>query len=245
MLPAPLFFEPFLFMVNYRKIWENANGAIPKDELGRSYEIHHIDGNRENNDLNNLMCVSIEQHYQIHYEQGDYSSANLIAQKIGSGNFSGWNHSETIKQKMSEAAKGKVFTEEHRRKMSETRKGKKHSEETKRKMSEAKKRKVFTKEHKIKISEANKGKQRNEEIKRKMSERMKGNQNSIGKKHSEEAKQKMSDAHKGKSHSKETKQKISESKKGNQNWIGKKHSEETKRKISEIVKRKLNHKNIL
>jgi hypothetical protein len=29
MFVAPLFFGPFLFMENYRKIWENANGAIP------------------------------------------------------------------------------------------------------------------------------------------------------------------------------------------------------------------------
>jgi hypothetical protein len=33
-------------MSNYRKIWENYYGLIPIDEKGRSYEIHHIDGNK-------------------------------------------------------------------------------------------------------------------------------------------------------------------------------------------------------
>lgn len=56
-------------MNNYRKIWEDNFGPIPKDENGRSYEIHHKDGNTENNDLSNLMCVSIKEHYDIHYKQ--------------------------------------------------------------------------------------------------------------------------------------------------------------------------------
>jgi hypothetical protein len=32
---------------NYRKIYENHNGIIPKDSDGRTYEIHHIDGNHK------------------------------------------------------------------------------------------------------------------------------------------------------------------------------------------------------
>lgn len=69
-------------MANYRKIWENANGPIPKDELGRSYEIHHIDGNRKNNDLSNLVCVSIEEHYKIHEDQKQYGACFIIAQRM-------------------------------------------------------------------------------------------------------------------------------------------------------------------
>lgn len=70
---APFLFEPILFYMSnyYRKIWEDAYGPIPKDDQGRSYEIHHIDGNRNNNELSNLMCVSIEDHIKIHTNQGD------------------------------------------------------------------------------------------------------------------------------------------------------------------------------
>ena len=52
--------------MNYRKLWEQNYGPIPKDETGRTYDIHHIDGNRKNNSLDNLICLSIEDHYKIH-----------------------------------------------------------------------------------------------------------------------------------------------------------------------------------
>nr|QMP83647.1 MAG: hypothetical protein [Caudoviricetes sp.] len=63
---------------NYRKIWEHFNGPIPTDENGRTYEIHHIDGNRNNNNLENLVAVSIDEHYDIHFSQGDYLACSLI-----------------------------------------------------------------------------------------------------------------------------------------------------------------------
>lgn len=66
----------------YRKIWEEAYGPIPKDELGRSYEIHHIDGNHANNDLSNLVCVSIEEHINIHLKQGDLGAVQLITKRL-------------------------------------------------------------------------------------------------------------------------------------------------------------------
>ena len=64
--------------------------------------------------------------------------------------------------KMSEARKGRRFSKEHRRKISEAHKGKK--------------RKPFSVEHRHKLSEANKGKTRSVETRRKMSEAQKGNQ---------------------------------------------------------------------
>lgn len=66
----------------YRKIYENHFGPIPKDETGRSYEIHHIDGDRDNNHIDNLKCVSIQEHYDIHYSQKDYAAALKIASKM-------------------------------------------------------------------------------------------------------------------------------------------------------------------
>lgn len=62
-----------------RRIWEKYNGEIPKDEYGRTMEIHHIDGNHNNNDIQNLKLVTIEEHYKIHYEAGDWFECFLIA----------------------------------------------------------------------------------------------------------------------------------------------------------------------
>ena len=71
--------------MNYRKIWENFNGSIPKDEEGFSYEIHHIDGNHNNNDILNLKLVTIREHLQLHIDQGDWFAAALIANRLGLG----------------------------------------------------------------------------------------------------------------------------------------------------------------
>lgn len=67
---------------NYRKIWVDSFGPIPKDGEGRSYEIHHIDKNRSNNNIDNLTCISIQEHYNIHFAQGDFGACHLIARKM-------------------------------------------------------------------------------------------------------------------------------------------------------------------
>jgi hypothetical protein len=69
--------------MNYRKLWENNFGEIPVDEKGRPYEIHHINGDNKNNSLENLKCVSIKEHFDIHYEQKDYSASIIIANRLG------------------------------------------------------------------------------------------------------------------------------------------------------------------
>jgi hypothetical protein len=66
----------------HRTIWIKNKGPIPKDSNGRSYEIHHIDGNRENNELSNLICVSIQEHYNIHYNQNDFGACVMIAKRM-------------------------------------------------------------------------------------------------------------------------------------------------------------------
>lgn len=68
--------------VNYRKIWSLYNGPIPKDWEGRSFEIHHIDGNHDNNVIENLRCVSIREHYDIHWFQGDWGACFLLAKTL-------------------------------------------------------------------------------------------------------------------------------------------------------------------
>ena len=89
-------------MADYRKIWKEVNGQIPIDEFGRTYEIHHIDGNRKNNDISNLQCVSIEEHYKIHIDQKDYGSAFIIAQRM---NLS-LEEMKLLTEKMAKSKKG-------------------------------------------------------------------------------------------------------------------------------------------
>lgn len=66
----------------YRKIYERHTGPIPRDQDGRSYEIHHLDGRHHNNDPTNLIAVSINDHYDIHYSQGDWAACHRIAAKM-------------------------------------------------------------------------------------------------------------------------------------------------------------------
>ena len=72
-------------MMDYRKLWESTNGVIPKDDNGFSYEIHHIDGDHNNNDISNLKLVSIREHLQIHLDQEDWFAAALISRRLGLG----------------------------------------------------------------------------------------------------------------------------------------------------------------
>lgn len=47
--------------MNYRKLYENKIGKIPND-----WEIHHIDFNHNNNDINNLIAIPKIVHVVIH-----------------------------------------------------------------------------------------------------------------------------------------------------------------------------------
>lgn len=64
--------------MHYRKIWEEYNQTSIPD----GYEIHHIDGNRINNDPTNLLCVSIEEHLQIHKQQEDWGAVQAILARM-------------------------------------------------------------------------------------------------------------------------------------------------------------------
>ena len=68
--------------INYRKIYENVFGTIPVDAEGRTYDIHHKDGNRLNNDPLNLIALSIKEHYDIHFAQGDYGACSKIKRNM-------------------------------------------------------------------------------------------------------------------------------------------------------------------
>jgi len=86
----------------------------------------------------------------------DLGTGILHNRTDGGDGASGFTHSEEARRKMSVSGKNKVFTEEHRRKISEAKKN--PSEETRRKMSEVQKGKVASKETRKKLSDAKKGK---------------------------------------------------------------------------------------
>jgi hypothetical protein len=65
---------------NYREIYKSYYGNIPKDEQGRKFHIHHIDGDRNNNAIDNLIAVSIKEHYDIHYRQKDWGACHRLGQ---------------------------------------------------------------------------------------------------------------------------------------------------------------------
>lgn len=67
----------------YRRLWEQYHcRPIPKDEFGRTFEIHHIDGDYTNNSIENLLAVSIQEHYDIHESQGDWGACLAIATRM-------------------------------------------------------------------------------------------------------------------------------------------------------------------
>jgi hypothetical protein len=65
---------------NYRKIYERHYKASLLDGI----DIHHIDGNHENNDPLNLRAVTLKEHYDIHKFQNDHYAAYMIASRMKS-----------------------------------------------------------------------------------------------------------------------------------------------------------------
>lgn len=45
----------------HRLIWETYRGPIPK-----GYIVHHINGNKKDNRIENLSCISVKEHNKIH-----------------------------------------------------------------------------------------------------------------------------------------------------------------------------------
>jgi len=44
----------------HRYVWEKVNGKIPEEK-----EIHHINGNKKDNRIENLMCLSKSKHMKL------------------------------------------------------------------------------------------------------------------------------------------------------------------------------------
>ena len=81
------------------------------DGYKKGLVIHHIDENKLNNALSNLVYLSKSKHAKIHSKGENHP-------------LYGKHHSSETKRKMSKAAKGRIFSEETKRKLSEAAKGK-------------------------------------------------------------------------------------------------------------------------
>lgn len=66
----------------HTKIYRQHHGSIPREENGRLYEIHHIDGDPTNNDINNLVAVTLQEHYDIHYANGDWAACLIMSERM-------------------------------------------------------------------------------------------------------------------------------------------------------------------
>lgn len=90
---------------------------------GHIWDIHHIDEDKSNNSISNLVFMTRSEHIGLHNKKRR--------------NFLGKKHTEETKKKISESHKGKKWDEENKKKMSESHKGKKFTEEHKKKMSDS------------------------------------------------------------------------------------------------------------
>ena len=184
-----------------KKIYEE-NESFPK-KVVKERNLHHKfprsfskkDGTEIDNDNDNLVSLSLADHFRVHYylwkcskkgyrgmmakafvfmrkKMVKYASDEAIEQLAK-------DYEEAMKEaaeQHSKANKGKKRSEETRRKISEACKGKKHSEETKKKISESHKGKHWklVEETKKKMSKARKGQPKSAETRKKMSKARKG-----------------------------------------------------------------------
>jgi|SaaInlStandDraft_2_1057019.scaffolds.fasta_scaffold30509_2 hypothetical protein len=142
----------------YRRIWQDYHKlTIPK-----SWAIHHIDGNHNNNSIENLECVSPHVHWCIHFLQGDpvalkgkfiqgaseagkKGGAKSKGKRFGVNNtFFGRTHTDETKEKLRQHFLGKPLSKQHKLNVSLSLRGEKApwygkhlSDETKEKISKS------------------------------------------------------------------------------------------------------------
>jgi len=58
------YYKRSVFISLHRHVWERKNGPIPD-----GHHIHHIDGNKKNNSIENLECLSESDHHKKHWKE--------------------------------------------------------------------------------------------------------------------------------------------------------------------------------
>jgi hypothetical protein len=69
--------------INYRKVLQNHLGYTKDQMIGM--DVHHIDGDRNNNDVSNLMLLLPEDHAKLH--ENDFVRWSRIASALGNAAF--------------------------------------------------------------------------------------------------------------------------------------------------------------
>lgn len=84
----------------HREVWRYHNGEIPD-----GYHVHHIDGNRSNNDISNLSILLGGEHSRHHLSQPDVVAKSKENIEIAREYAAQWHHSEEGKKWHSKHAK--------------------------------------------------------------------------------------------------------------------------------------------
>jgi len=149
--------------MDYRRLWENKFGKIPIDKTGRTYEIHHIDGNNKNNEIDNLQCVTINEHYDVHFKQSDYQACMIISTRMDETpaelklKLTGRKRSDESRLKMSNSHMGIKLSESHKTAIGNGLMGHVVSDKTRQKLSESLNGHVVSTETKLKMSKYRRG----------------------------------------------------------------------------------------
>lgn len=126
-------------------LWEKHHGAVPD-----GWVVHHIDHNRENNSLENLLLMTNRAHRQHHAAgtnnpnygkpMSDHQKALISKAKVGKPGYQ-WTQSD--RDRASATFTGRVMSNETKARMSESAKNRirsPHSQETKDKIAEGRRR---------------------------------------------------------------------------------------------------------
>lgn len=195
--------------------WKKAQEIYGKNEhfpkiVIKNRNLHHKfpksfskkDGVEIDNDEDNLVSLSLSDHFLVHYylwkcSKKGYRQMMALAFSFMRKKMVKYASEETIEQL---AKDYENIMKEVSKDLSLVNKGRHHTEEAKKKMRDARKGKP--------------GKPHSEEWKRMMSEAMKGNSWNKGRHQSKELVQKRADALRGHHHTKESRKKMAESHKG-------------------------------